>query len=93
MEANMDNELRRTAVVEKRIGWRWSPVRAASVASAILGLAALLVALACSVSSSRANNARCLQAFANDEHRSLDAFFQDPALQDPLVQAIDQCSR
>jgi hypothetical protein len=89
----MDNELRRMAVVEKRVGWQWSPARAASAAMAILGLAALLVALACSVSSSRANNARCLQAFANDEHRSLDAFFQDPALQDSLAQAIDQCSR
>ena len=89
----MDNELRRMAVVEKHIGWRWSPVRAASAAMAILGIAALVVALTCSVSSIRANNARCLQAFANDEHRSLDAFFQDPALQDPLVQAIDQCSR
>ena len=89
----MDNELRRMAVAEKRIGWRWSPARAASVAVAILGLAALLVALTRSVSSNRANNARCIQAFANDEHRSLDAFFQDPALQDSLVQAIDQCSR
>jgi len=89
----MNNELRRMAVAEKRIGWRWSPVRAASAAMAIVGIAALLVALTCSVSSSRANNARCLQAFANDEHRSLDAFFQDPSLQDSLVQAIDQCSR
>lgn len=89
----MDNELRRIAVVEKRIGWSWSPARVTSVAVAILGLAALLVALACSASSSRANNARCLQAFANDEHRSLDAFFQDSALQDSLAQAIDQCSR
>jgi hypothetical protein len=89
----MDNELSRMAVVEKRIGWRGSPLRTASAASAILGLAALLVALACSVSSSHANNVRCLQAFANDEHRSLDAFFQDPSLQDSLVQAIDQCSR
>jgi hypothetical protein len=88
----MDNELRRMAVVERRIGWRWSPARAASAAIAILGLAALPVALACSGSSSRANNSRCLQAFANDEHRSLDAFFQDPALQDSLVQAIDHCS-
>ncbi|MEA3114428.1 MAG: hypothetical protein QOG58_4227 [Caballeronia sp.] len=89
----MDSELRRVAVVEKRVGWRWSPVRAASAVMAIAGLAALLVALACSVSSNRANNARCLQAFANDEHRSLNAFFLDPALQDSLMQAIDQCSR
>jgi hypothetical protein len=89
----MDSELRRMAVVEKRFRWQWSPARVTSAAIATLGLAALVVALACSVSGSRANNARCLQAFANDEHRSLDAFFQDPALQDSLVQAIDQCSR
>jgi hypothetical protein len=89
----MDNELHRMAVVKKRIEWRWSPARATSAAIAVLGLAALMVALACSVSSSRANNARCLQAFAKDEHRSLDAFFQDQSMQDSLVQAIDQCSR
>lgn len=89
----MDNDLSRMVVVEKRIAWRRLPVRAAGAAMTILGLAALLVALACSVSSSRANNERCLQAFANDEHRNLDAFFQNPALQDSLVQAIDQCSR
>ena len=89
----MNNELRQITVVEKRIGWRWSRVRAASAGMAIVGIAALLVALTCSFSSSRANYARCLQAFANDEHRSLDAFFQDPSLQDSLVQAIDQCSR
>ncbi len=89
----MDNELHRMAVVKKRMGWRWFPARATSAAIAVLGSAALMVALACSVSSSRANNARCLQAFANDEHRSLDAFFQDPSMQDSLVQAIDQCSR
>ena len=89
----MNNELRRMAVTEKRAGWRWSSARAMSAAIVILGLAALLVALTCSVSRSRANNARCLQALANDEHRTLEAFFQDPALRDSLVQAIDHCSR
>jgi len=89
----MNNELRRMVVVQERVGWWRSPLRATRAAGAILGLVALLVALACSVSSSRANNTRCLQAFANDEHRTLDAFFQDPALQDSRMQAIDQCSR
>lgn len=83
----------RMLATEKRIAWRSSPIGVASAAMTILGLPALLIALACSVSSGRANNERCLQAFANDEHRSLEAFFQDPALQDSLVQAIDQCSR
>jgi len=89
----MDNELRGMAVAEERMGWKGSSARVTGAAMVIVGLAALLVALACSVSSSRANNARCLQAFANDEHRSLEAFFQDPALQDSLVRAIDHCSR
>ena len=89
----MDNKLRRMAVIEERMGWRRSPLRAVSAVSAILGMAALLVALACSVSSSRANNTRCLQAFATDEHRTLEAFFQARALQDSRMQAIDQCSR
>jgi hypothetical protein len=89
----VDSELCRVDVVEKPTGRRRSPARAASAVIAVLGLAALLVALACSLSSHRANNARCLQSFADDEHRSLDAFFQDAALQDSLMQAIDQCSR
>ncbi|SAL65699.1 hypothetical protein AWB69_07425 [Caballeronia udeis] len=89
----MDNELPGMAVAEKHVGWKGSQVRVTGAAMVIVGLAALLVAPSCSVSSSRANNARCLQAFANDEHRSLEAFFQDPALQDSLVQAIDHCSR
>jgi hypothetical protein len=88
----MDNDMRCMAAAEQRVAWRWPPARTAGAVGAIL-LAALLVALACSVSSGRANNAQCLQAFANDEHRSLDAFFQDPALQDSLLKAIDQCSR
>ncbi|MFK4446574.1 hypothetical protein ABH944_006767 [Caballeronia udeis] len=89
----MDNELRGIAVLEKRMGWKGSSARVTGAAIVIVGIAALLAALACSGSSSRANNAQCLQAFANDEHRSLEAFFQDPALQDSFVQAIDQCSR
>jgi hypothetical protein len=89
----MESKLRRMTVAEQRARWRWSSARAMSAGFVILGLAAAVVVLSCSVSSSRANNAQCLQAFANDEHRTLDAFFQDPVLQDSLAQAIDHCSR
>jgi heme/copper-type cytochrome/quinol oxidase subunit 1 len=89
----MESKLRQISVADKRVWWRWSSAQAMGAAIVILGLAAMLVALICSVSSSRANNARCLQAFANDEHRTLEAFFQDPALQDSLAHAIDHCSR
>jgi hypothetical protein len=57
----------------------------------ILGLFALAVAKA--PSSVRSNNMRCLQQVANEEHTSLEAFFQNPAEQDALVQAMNVCSR
>jgi len=89
----MNNEFRRMAAIEKHARWRGSSAQAINAAIAILGIALLLVALASSVSSTRANNTQCLRAFANDEHRTLDAFLQDPALQDSLGSAIDHCSR
>jgi hypothetical protein len=89
----MNNEFRRMAAIEKRARWRSSSAQAINAAIAIVGITLLLVALACSVSSTRADNTRCLQAFANDQHRTLEAFLQDPALQDWLGSAIDHCSR
>jgi hypothetical protein len=41
----------------------------------------------------RSNNMRCLQQVANEEHASLEAFFQNPTEQDALVQAMNVCSR
>jgi hypothetical protein len=35
----------------------------------------------------------CLEAAANDEHASLEAFFQNPAGQDALRQASIACSK
>lgn len=89
----MNNESRRIAAIEKRVRWRGLSTQAVNAAIAVPGITLMLVALACSVSSTRANNVRCLQAFANDQHRTLDAFLQDPALQDSLGSAIDHCSR
>lgn len=89
----MNNEFRRMAAIEKRARWRGSSAQIVNAAIVVLGITLLLVALVCSVSSTRANNTRCLQAFANDQHRTLDALLQDPALQDSLGSAIDHCSR
>jgi len=88
----MNNELRRMAVTEKRAGWRWSSARAMSAAIVILGLAALLVALTCSVSRSRANNARAFRRLRTMS-TVLSKPFPGSALRDSLVQAIDHCSR
>jgi hypothetical protein len=51
------------------------------------------LAVAKASSSVRSNNMRCLQQVANEEHTSLEAFFQNPAEQDALVQAMSVCSR
>lgn len=94
----MSSEFRRVASVRKRFGWIGSPgcwplTRVLGAAIAIPGIALLLTVPGGPVSSVQANNARCLQAFANDAHHSLDELLQDPALQDSLVHAIGQCSR
>jgi hypothetical protein len=39
------------------------------------------------------NNKLFPQQVANDEHASLEAFFQNPAEQDALAQAITVCTR
>ena len=41
----------------------------------------------------RDSSAQAVNAAANDQHRTLEAFLQDPALQDSLGLAIDHCSR
>jgi hypothetical protein len=70
-------------------GIRW----AVGIAVAVAAIGAFLMAIACAPASIRANNNLCLQQVANDEHTTLEAFFQNPAEQDALVQAITICSR
>jgi len=70
-------------------GIRW----AAGIAVAVAAIGAVVLAIACAPASIRANNNLCLQQVANDEHTTLEAFFQNPAEQDALVQAITICSR
>jgi hypothetical protein len=63
------------------------------IAIAVAAVALLVTATAYAPASIRANNDLCLQQVANDEHVSLEAFFQNPAQQDAFVQAITICSR
>ena len=63
------------------------------IANMLLILALFVLAVARAPSSTRSNNARCLQRVANEEHLSLEAFFQNPTEQDALAQAVAQCSR
>jgi hypothetical protein len=66
---------------------------AVGVAITATALALFLIAVAYAPTSIRANNNLCLQQIANDEHVSLEAFFQNPIEQDAFVQAITICSR
>ncbi|MEW6340885.1 MAG: hypothetical protein AB1704_09405 [Pseudomonadota bacterium] len=63
------------------------------IAITLVLLALLATALHFAASSANANVRLCLQQFANDEHVSLEAFFQNPAQQDAFVEAMSVCSR
>jgi hypothetical protein len=71
------------------VGLQW----VIGIANMLLILALFVLAVARAPSSVRSNNMRCLQQVANEEHVSLEAFFQNPAEQDALVQAMSVCSR
>lgn len=71
------------------VRWQWI----VGIANMLLILALFVLAVVKAPSSARSNNMRCLQQVANEEHLSLEAFFQNPAGQDAMVQAIDLCSR
>ena len=59
----------------------------------LMTIVLLLTAVALAPAGIRANNAQCLRQVANDEHVSLEAFFQNPSQQDAFVQAVTLCSR
>jgi hypothetical protein len=59
-----------------------------------LSLCILLgIAIACAPAAVRSNNERCLQALADEQHVSVEDFFQNPAKQDVLALAAEQCTR
>lgn len=63
------------------------------IANMLLILALFALAVVKAPLSVKSNNTRCLQQVANEEHASLEAFFQNPAQQDALVQAMEVCAR
>jgi hypothetical protein len=79
-------QLRARKAEEKRY---WS----VGIAVTLLLVGLFAAALYFAAPSARANTTLCLQQFANDEHVSLEAFFQNPAQQDAFVQAMTVCSR
>lgn len=64
-----------------------------AIANMLVILALFILAVVKAPSSVRANNTRCLQQIANEEHMALEAFFQNPAEQDALAQAVGVCAR
>lgn len=70
-------------------GWRWM----VGIVNMLAILALFMLAVVKAPSSVRANNARCLRQIANEEHVTLEAFFQNPTEQDALAQAVAVCSR
>lgn len=70
-------------------GLRW--VLGATLWSVALGL--LVVAAIYAPDSTRTNTRLCLEQIANEQHTSLEAFFQNPVQQDALAQAMTVCTR
>ena len=66
---------------------------AIGIAITVMVMALFFVAAAVAPASIQANNNVCLQRTENDEHISLEAFFQNPTQQDAFVQAVTLCSR
>jgi hypothetical protein len=94
MEADVQKEPGDGFVSERKrfiseAGMQWI----VGIANMLVILALFVLAVAKAPSSASSNNTRCLRRVANEEHASLEAFFQNPAEQDALAQAITVCSR
>jgi hypothetical protein len=59
----------------------------------LVAMVIVVVAIIYAPDSTRANTRLCLEQIANEEHTSLEAFFQNPAQQDAFAQAMTICSR
>lgn len=79
----------RSSPIFSRAAMQW----VVGIANMVLILGLFLLAVAKAPGSVRANNARCLEQIASEEHTTLEAFFQNPANQDALAQALATCSR
>ncbi|MFM0212469.1 hypothetical protein PQQ96_34325 [Paraburkholderia sediminicola] len=75
-------------------GGTWRSVNWIFGAAIGLSLCVLLgVAIVCAPAAVRSNNERCLQALADEQHVGVEDFFQNPAGQDALALAVEQCAR
>ena len=88
-EQMMDQIAPRKARLISEVGWQWM----VGIANMLLILALFVLAVVKAPSSARSNNTRCLQQVSNEEHVSLEAFFQNPMEQDAMVQAMEVCAR
>lgn len=59
----------------------------------LVAMSLVVVAIIYAPDSTRANTRLCLAQVANEEHTSLEAFFQNPTQQDAFAQAVTICSR
>jgi hypothetical protein len=92
MEAEIEGQGARVPPCGKRIS-REALHWVVGIANMLAILALFILAVAKAPSSVRANNARCLQQVANQEHVALEAFFQNPTEQDAFAQAMAVCAR
>ncbi|WP_179197474.1 hypothetical protein [Caballeronia sordidicola] len=60
---------------------------------AIIGVALLLAGIRMAVPSARVNTARCLEAYAHDQNRSVEGLLRDTALHASLIEATTLCSQ
>jgi hypothetical protein len=67
--------------------------RLGAAAIAIVGVGLLIIGISTWVPSARMNTARCFEAFAHDQNRSVEELFRNPALQESLIEATTLCSR
>lgn len=79
--------IRRMGISAEALHW------VVAIANMLVILTLFVLAVLKAPSSVRANNARCLQQIANEEHLALEAFFQNPVEQDALAQAEGVCAR
>lgn len=86
-EAGALAPVRRKGISAEALHW------VVAIVNMLVILVLFILAVVKAPSGVRANNARCLQQIANEEHVTLEAFFQNPTEQDALAQAVGVCAR
>jgi hypothetical protein len=86
-KASQRSSLGRSLISKDAVRW------AVGIAIGLAAVALFITVAAFAPARVRANNDRCLRQFADDEHVSLEAFFQNPTRQEAVVGAVTACSR